>query len=60
MRNEMREIGNTPADKTIVVLFKKLDEMRLLGLDKIKNGEYDLTLKKIQVLTSNRLNQEAI
>jgi len=49
------EVGNTPQDNEITELFKKKDQLKAEGKDKIKGGEYDAILRELQTKTKARL-----
>ena len=53
--HEAGGIGNTPQDQEITELFKKKDQLKAEGKDKIKGGEYDAILRELQTKTKARL-----
>jgi hypothetical protein len=45
----------TNHDKRCNELFHKLDELKAMGADKVKGGEYDAVLHELQTATRERL-----
>lgn len=47
----------TNHDKRCNELFHKLDELKAMGADKAKGGEYDVVLRELQTATRERLTE---